>query len=223
MVAVGNRLSQLESAEQLRPTDLDPALAATLKRAGRIYRRVWWQRHDAMNQIWQSAARQQLAIYGTEMAAQESRAFHETWSSSPVRVDVVAYANWAGAYTTNDPSHIVVASGDPGNQGDQVLEVLFHEVLHTMDEPLFAALRTAFQAQHKPLPHDATHVFIFYTAGALTQRMLPNHVPYAQKNGLWERVPDFKRALPVLRQYWQPYLDGTMTLDQALVGYAAAL
>ena len=75
----------------------------------------------------------------------------------------------------------------------------------------------------KQLPHDPTHVFIFYTAGALTHRMLPDHVPYAEKNGLWERVPDFKHALPLLKQYWQPYLDGTTTLDQALVGYAAAL
>jgi hypothetical protein len=35
------------------------------------------------------------------VAAQESSAFHTKWSSTPVRVDVDAYMNWAGAYTTD--------------------------------------------------------------------------------------------------------------------------
>ena len=77
-----------------------------------------------------------LALYGNGLATQESGAFREPWSSTPVRVDVTAYANWAGAYTTNGPSHITVSSEDPGNQDDQGLEILFHEVLHTIDDTL---------------------------------------------------------------------------------------
>jgi len=223
MVAIGNELARLESAPQLRDTDLDPELATTLERVAPLYRRVWWSRHDAANKVWVSGVQQQLALHGDDIAAQESRAFGKVWSSSPVRVDVAAYANWAGGYTTNDPSHIVTPSGDPGSQGDQALEVLFHEVLHTMDDPLFLALRRAFRANGKTLPHDPTHVFIFYTAGALTQQALPNHAPYAERNGLWERVPDFKLALPVLKKYWQPHLDGKTSLDEAVAGYAAAL
>ena len=223
MVEIANELARAESAAQLRDTKLDPMLVTTLEHAGRVYRRLWWPRHDAANKAWLSGVQQQLALYGDRIAVQESRAFHIAWPSSPVRVDVVAYANWASGYTTENPSHTVVASLDPGNQGDQALEVVFHEVLHTMDAPLLSALRTAFRASHKALPHDPTHVFIFYTAGALTQQALPDHVPYAEKAGLWERVPDFKRALPILRQYWQPYLDGKSSLDEAIAAYAAAL
>jgi hypothetical protein len=223
MVAIGNQLVRVESTAQLRRTQLDPMLATTLEHAARVYRRLWWPRHDAANEEWLSAVSPKLGLYGNDLAAQESRAFREPWSPTPVRVDVVAYANWSGAYTTNDPAHIVVSSGDAGNQDDQALEVVFHEVLHTMDNTLASALRVAFGASNKPLPHDSTHVFIFYTAGALTHRLLPEHVPYAEKYGLWDRVPDFKRALPVLRQYWQPYLDGKTTFDEAVAGYAAAL
>jgi hypothetical protein len=115
-----------------------------------------------------------------------------------------------------------VSSLDTGNQDDQGLEILFHEVLHTMDDTLASALDAAFRRQGKIPPRDPTHVFIFYTAGALTQRMIPQHVPYAEKNGLWGRIPDFTRALPVLQRSWQPYLDGRMTFADALQQYAAS-
>jgi hypothetical protein len=92
-----------------------------------------------------------------------------------------------------------------------------------MDDPLRAALSRAFQEARKELPDDPTHVFIFYTAGVLVRRVLPEHVPYAEKNGLWERVAAFQRALPVLKQCWQPYLDGKTSFDAAIGAYAAAL
>jgi len=221
MVAIGNQLDHVASAAQLRKKQLDPMLVTTLEHAAPVYRRLWWPRHDAANKAWLKAVTPKLDLYGDDLAEQEIRVFREPWAPTPVRVDVVAYANWGGAYTTNYPSHIVVSSGDAGNQDDQALEVLFHEALHTLDDTLLSALRAAFRARGKPLPHDPTHVFIFYTAGALTHRALPDHVPYAEKYGLWERVPDFKRALPVLQQYWQPYLDGKSTFDEAVARYAA--
>jgi hypothetical protein len=135
---------------------------------------------------------------------------------------VTASANWAGAYTTADPSHITVSSENSGNQEDQGLEILFHEVLHTMDDTLATALLAAFRARGKTPPRDLTHVFIFYTAGALTQRMIPGHIPYAEKNGLWVRVADFTRALPVLQRAWQPYLDGKITFADAVQRYATS-
>jgi hypothetical protein len=222
MVAINNRLALLDSSPTIRSSDLDPRLIAILERAAPVYRRVWWSRHDAANHQWEARMRRLLALYGDSLATQESRTFHEPWSKVPVRVDVSAYANWAGAYTTTDPSHITVSSEDPGNQDDQGLEILFHEVLHTMDDSLASALGAAFRTEGKTLPRDPTHVFIFYTAGALTQRMMPGHVPYAAKNGLWAHVADFARALPVLQRCWQPYLDGKITFAEAIQRYASS-
>jgi hypothetical protein len=226
MVAINNQLTRTDptsSASTLSRSGLDPSLVAILEHAAPVYRRVWWARHDAANREWETTIRRLLASYGDSLAARESRAFREAWSTVPIRVDVTAYANWAGAYTTTDPTHITVSSEDPGNQNDQALEILFHEVLHTMDDTLASALNTAFRARGKVPPRDATHAFIFYTAGAETQRMIPAHVPYAEKNGLWERVADLKRALPVLRRGWQPYLDGKITFADAIELYVATL
>jgi hypothetical protein len=222
MVAVNNRLAAADTATTLRGLGIDPSLVAVLERAAPVYRRLWWPRHDAANHRWEARMRALLALYGDSLATQESRAFREPWSRTPVRVDVTAYANWAGAYTTNNPSHITASSESRGNQDDQGLEILFHEVLHTMDDTLASSLTAAFRAHGKPLPRDPTHIFIFYTAGLLAQRVIPGHVPYAEKNGLWARVPDFARALPVLERTWKPYLDGTITFDAAIQRYVAS-
>ncbi|MEP6731683.1 MAG: hypothetical protein ABJE10_13630 [bacterium] len=221
MVAINNRLASLDAPTTMPSSVIDPSLGAVLERAAPVYRRLWWPRHDAANHEWEAHMRALLALHGDSLATQESRAFHVPWSRTPVRVDVTAYANWAGAYTTNGPSHITVSSEDGRNQDDQGLEILFHEALHTMDDSLLSSLNAAFQARGKTAPRDPTHVFIFYTAGVLTKRAIPGHTSYAEKNGLWTQVPDFRHALPVLQRSWQHYLDGEITFEAAVQRYAA--
>ena len=223
MVATNNELARLDSSAKPLGSGLDPRLSAVLERVAPIYRRVWWPRHNASDAQWVGVVRPLLAAYGDSLALQEARAFRASWGAAPLRVDVTAYANWAGAYTTTDPSRITISSANGGNQGDQGLEILFHEALHTMDDSLAAALVAQFRTQGKRIPHDVTHVFIFYTAGVLTQRAIPGHVPYAEKNGLWSRVADFARALPVLRNTWQPYLEGKISFDEAIRRYVAEM
>jgi hypothetical protein len=223
MITIDNRLALLDSASTVLGVGLDSALAEVLERAEPVYRHLWWPRHAMANARWEAGMTLLLAQHGDSLAVREARAFREPWPPKPVRVDVTAYANWAGAFTTTGPPHIIVSSTAAGNQDDQGLEILFHEVLHTMNDSLAAALVGAFRAQGTPLPRDVTHVFVFYTAGALTQREVAGHVPYAEKNGLWSRVPDFARALPVLQRAWQPYLDDKITFAEAVRRYAAAI
>ncbi|MEO8622226.1 MAG: hypothetical protein ABI625_14245 [bacterium] len=221
MVAINNRLTRADSATTLRGSGIDASLVAVLDRIAPVYRRLWWSRHDAANHRWEARMRELLAVDGDSIAKRESRVFRESWSSTPPRVDVTAYANWAGAYTTNGPTHITVSSEDGANQDDQGLEILFHEVGHTMVDTLLSSLNAAFRKLGKAPPRDPTHVSIFYTAGVLTRQTIAAHVPYAEKNGLWTQVPDFRRALPVLRRSWQPYLDGNITFEEAVERYAA--
>jgi hypothetical protein len=64
---------------------------------------------------------------------------------------------------------------------------------------------------------------IFYTAGALTQRELgPSYVPYAFRFGIWTRG-SFSEYLPVLRDEWQPYLDGHRSFDDAIMRLVARI
>jgi hypothetical protein len=223
LVDVNNRLALLENQATVRGTPgLDTGIAAALDRAAPLYRVLWWPRHDASNRRWIADVVPLLDQHGDAVVREEVRIFHHPWSRTPVRVDVSAYTNWAGAYTTEDPGHINVSSTDPNDRGAASFETLFHEVLHTMDDSLFSALATVFRAQKKRLYRDPTHPFIFYTAGELTRRQFRGYVPFAESAGLWTRNSDFAKILPMLRAYWQPYLDGQSSVDEAMRHIAEA-
>ena len=66
------------------------------------------------------------------------------------------------------------------------------------------------------IPRDPSHPFIFFTAGELTRRLFPGHVPYAEQTGLWKRVSDMGAARVVLQRVWLPWLDGTTTFAGAV-------
>jgi hypothetical protein len=222
LVRVTNELARLDDAPSLRNGRLDSALATVLERAIPVYRANWWPRHDAANRRWIADASAALAQHGDSAVRWESRAFRAPWSSTPVRVDVAAYTNWAGAYTTERPAHVNVSSLAEANQGSYAFETLFHEVLHTMEDSLFSVLQSAFGASGKRLYRDPTHPFIFYTAGTVTRRLYPEHVPFAERAGIWARNPDFVHALPLLRTHWQSYLEGAISFEEALRRFADA-
>jgi len=62
------------------------------------------------------------------LAPRVAAGYGAQWPAERTVVDVVAYANWAGAYTTNDPTHVTVSSTDSRLEGAGALEILFHEV-----------------------------------------------------------------------------------------------
>ncbi len=222
LVVVNVALSRL-TGESLGATRLDTDLARALDRAAPVYRRLWWPRHDAANRRWMAAVQPLLVQHGDSAAAWEARAFGVTWPNEPVPVDVTAYANWAGAYTTEGPSHVTISSLNADNQRTAAFETLFHEVLHTMDRPLFERYRSAAREQGKRMLRNPTHPFIFYTAGEVSRRLFPGHVPYAEAVGLWQRAQDLGAMRPLLQRHWQPWLDGQITLDEALRRIAADL
>jgi len=222
LVVVNVALSHVTGGS-VRGAGLDSGLTRALERAAPVYRRLWWSRHDAANRKWIAAVMPLLAQHGDSAAAWEARAFNVRWSDTPVPVDVTAYANWAGAYTTDDPSHITISSLDSATLGTAAFESLFHEVLHTMDRTLFEQYRAAARGQGKRMLRNPTHPFIFYTAGEVTRRLFPGHVPYAEAGGLWDRVPDFGAMRPLLQRHWQPWLDAKIPLDEALRRIAADL
>ena len=202
---------------------VDSAMARALDQAAPAYRVAWWPRHDASNRAWIAAVRPLLVQHGDSAAAWETRAFGVTWPRDPVRVDVTAYTNWSGAYTTEDPDRVTMASLNEDTKGTAAFETLFHEVLHTMDRPLFEQFREAARAQGKRMPRNPTHPFIFYTAGEVSRRLLRNHVPYAEETGLWARSRDWGPMRALLQKHWQPWLDGRISFDEALRRIAAEL
>lgn len=60
---------------------------------------------------------------------------------------------------------------------------------------------------------------IFFTAGEVVRRVAPDHVPYADANGVWQRGNEPLKA--ALQETWKPYLDGLGTRDEALAALVA--
>jgi hypothetical protein len=132
------------------------------------------------------------------------------------------YTHWAGAYTTERPSHVMISSVARGYGGTYAVEMLFHEVSHTMEDSLGAAREQLAAAAGKRVPYDLSHAIIFYTAGELTRRRVPGHVPYAEAEGLWRRG-SIGRYRAAIERHWLPHLDGRTSLREAMRAIVAEL
>jgi hypothetical protein len=189
-------------------------IRSALSQAAPVYRALWWPRHDAANKAWIGQLRPQLERLGPRIVQQLTAAFQHSWPTAQLRVEVVAYANWAGAYTTDDPPLITMSSLNEQGQGSDALEQIFHECSHLVMDTVDASLKSHAQAIGKELSRDVAHTILFYTVGEVVRRNVPGHVPYAIHHGVWHRGWD--KHYELLKLYWQPYLDGTVTMDKAI-------
>ena len=231
MVTINDQLAESEGAPDLNQSGLSRDLKAVLESVAPVYRSRWWPEHDRANRFWIAVATPLARQFSQPLIRQLTAAFKGKWPIDPVRVDVVEYANWAGAYTTfgsRDRVHITMST-DPGNQGFGALELLFHEASHWMvgpfNGPVAAAIARECKARNKPIPGGLWHAIIFYTVGEFTRRDLSeyrvtDYTPYGYR-GLYARTwPNFQRPLEL---YWQPYLEGKVDFDKAISNLIAAL
>ena len=211
-------IAQQESSLML-DAPIDAKVAAALRTAAPVYRALWWGRHDQSNRRWVASVEPLLAQHGAALAERIAGIWSTRWPAERLRVDVCAYADWAGAYTVVRPSRITIGSSDPDLSGSHALEVLFHEAMHGIGSRVPPLLRRKAEPAKKEVPPNLIHALIFYTAGDAVRRRIPAHVPYAESFGVWRRL-GFR---DLLDQAWRPYLDGSSTLEEALDRIVAAL
>lgn len=196
--------------------DLPAALKNELENVAPVYRQACWENHRKLNQAWIDSLQPLLAAHAASIASRLTKIYETNWPAEPLPVDVVVYANWAGAYTA--PPHITVGSAD-GPSGSSELETIFHEALHTMDQHMIQDLSAAFARNHSQA-YDLDHVMIFFTAGFVTKRELresdSNYEPFAYREGMYKRVKYWDQDEAALRKYWQPFLEGKTTRTEAL-------
>jgi hypothetical protein len=199
------------TSKLVRPSDAD--IPDILRRVEPIYRRAWWPAHSRANAARISTLEQLVADEGPPVLAYITRVYKEPWPAGGYPVNVAAYANWAGAYST-DNRLLVVSSLDGEQSGFTGLEIIFHESMHQWDDAMDARLKAAAARTQRPVPDALSHAMIFYTAGAAVHSIAPGYTPYADSNGVWQR--GMSALKPVLESDWQPYLDGKVTLEAAL-------
>lgn len=216
-----NQLEDAETSTDLANAQIPADLKAVLLKAAPVYRKHWWPRHDAQNKAWIAHLEPLIQRYGSSLSTKLMQIYDEPWPQYPVRIDAVAYSNWAGAYTTLGPTRPTISTTDPANQGDAALEIVFHETSHGMMNKVRDAIHAAETNVNTHRQGEAFqsgsiwHAVLFYTAGELVARQIPGYIPYADKNGLWMRAwPDPDRSL--VERNWKPHMDGSLTLQQSL-------
>jgi hypothetical protein len=216
LISVTNALAAAGDAPTLAGVDIPPALRAVLEEAAPVYRKLWWERHADSDRVRIQEIEMLLARYGRPISDIITRAYRMQWPGEGLTVQMCAYANWAGAYSTAGRL-IVVSSTDDGVTGSQGLETIFHEAMHQWDDAMIPRLREIGERLHVDYPHDLFHSLIFYTAGYATARVVPGHKPYA--DALWARgLPGHAE----LDRYWLPYLRGEGDQQTALNSLVAA-
>jgi hypothetical protein len=203
-----------------------------------IYRAHWWANQDRSNRRWVAKVAPLVREQGVGLSERLADVYQTHWPKEKIRVDVCAFANSAGAYTTLDPLRVTISSTDARNQGPEALEVLFHESSHGIAVPVEAAISRECKQRDKPIPRDLWHALIFYTTGEVLRPVLkdsapdtnsgdappqppkPNLVPYALEDILSQRGWEQYHLLLVL--YWQPYLDGKVSFDDAIARLVSA-
>ena len=211
-------LAKAGDRASLEGAGIDPAAAATLESVAGVYRRVWWPAHRAANERWVASIQPLLDRHGNRVLAYVTRAYAKPWPADGYPVQVAAYSNWAGAYSTKG-NLLVLASLDSATAGLQGLETVFHEAMHQWDEAVFDELIAHARRLNIRVSGGVTHALIFYTAGEAVRSVEPSHVPYAEAAGVWGRGMERFRA--PLVAVWKPWLDGRGTRDEALSALAA--
>ena len=210
---VTKALVDARNAKSLNGIKVEPAIAAILEKAAPIYRKAWWREHHESNRKWQKTVESLVNRHGATVLAFITNAYKSEWPASGFPVHISAYANWAGAYSTKGDL-LVLSSLDTSVQGAYGLETVFHEGMHQWDDQMFEVMRHEAVKLNKFFPRGLSHSLIFFTAGEAVRRVIPDHVPYAEKFGVWQRGWESFRV--ALNETWKPYLDGHSTRDEAL-------
>lgn len=253
LIDLNNQLSDFEDCPDLSGArqkfcnaGLPPDLTHTLESAAAVYRAHFWPAHDRANRRWIFRVAPLVREQGLGIAERLADIYQTPWPRRRIRVDVSAYANWAGAYTTVDPLHVTISSTDPGNQGSTALEILFHEGSHGIAQGVEASIIRECRQRDKAIPRDLWHALVFYTTGEVVRPLLGSfassaapsgkgaapaaadpdpeaakYTPYAFRHGLYQR--GWQNYLDLLTRFWQPYLDGKVSFEDAIAHIVSAL
>jgi len=216
---------------------LPPKLTQVLESAAPIYRAHLWQEHDRANRRWIARVAPLVRDQGVGISERLAEIYQTRWPHAKIRVDVSGYANSTGAYTTADPLRVTISSLDSRNQGPAALEVLFLEGSHSIAETVQAAIIRECRQRDKAIPRDLWQALVFYTTGEVIRPVLTSasassgdqdgtasssgYSPDAWREGLYQR--GWKDYFKLLQKFWQPYLDGSASFDDAIARMVSSL
>jgi hypothetical protein len=198
---------------------VDGELRRVLEAAAPVYRKHFWPAHDRANRAWIERTVEGVRTVAPEVISRLTKLYSKAWFTSPVRIDVVWVGNRQGAYATDGPTHATISSGAANNTGWSAVEIVFHEISHILIEPIEKRLATALGPGLRD--HGVLwHVVQFYVTGQVVRDVLAtrgiSYIPYMDSTGLFDRA--WSRYRAAVERNWRPYIDGRITVEQAVTG-----
>ena len=215
LALIEGQLADIDDARDVSGAMVDASLRALLEGAAPVYRKAWWSSHRTANRAFVSSTQELLKAQGSTTLQFITRAYQMPWPAGGYPVHAVAYASWAGAYSTWGNLLIVSSNAGAGTSGWGGLESVFHESMHQWDEAVEMLLTAQAAAAGGQVPFNLSHALIFFTSGEAVRRVAPaGYVPYADSAGVWQRGMTALKA--AIEEIWLPYLNGRGTRDEAL-------
>jgi len=239
LILLKNQLGDFEDCNELlgkkkRACDagLPGNIGAILEAAAPIYRSHWWTDQDRANRRWVARAAPLVREQGVGISQRLADIFQSPWPRDKIRVEVCAFANSAGAFTTLDPLRVTISSTDARNQGTEALFVLFEESSHGISVPLKDTITRECRQRDKPTPRDLWHALIIYTTSEVLRPVLEGS-PETLGGGIaghasQELADKFAQRgwsdyIHLIDVYWQPYLNGRATFEDAIAHLVSAI
>ncbi|CAH9063679.1 hypothetical protein PSECIP111951_03202 [Pseudoalteromonas holothuriae] len=194
-----------------------------------LYKAHIWPTHCKQNMQWQTQLQNKLDVYGDKINQRLSELFLGELISVPEhRVYIHARPfTRQGAFTSARQFVTHMNSYQATNNDWYALELLFHEISHVpfyLNKQLQHNIEQVFSdygiAQHSRIWHP----ILFFTVGEVTRQAIakanPDYQPYANKVNLYKGKWHY---LKELEQHWQPYINGQVSMDEALHNLAKAI
>ncbi|MFZ1808403.1 MAG: hypothetical protein WAU36_14325 [Cyclobacteriaceae bacterium] len=184
-----------------------------------LYSKKFWSSHSAQNQKVITDQISWIKDLEEGVIKDLVRLSGSEWPDIKVRVDLTAYANFAGAYTVSRPAmNITVSSLDPSVTTTLFVETIFHEGTHllfSMDSPFRSSIFFLSKDQGIEFPRNLWHVSQFYLSG----RVVQDHL--SVKGAKHELLMDVKSifsdsSTPELRLALEQYYHGEVDMETTI-------
>ncbi len=186
----------------------------------------YWPIHQKLNkEVLDEHISTIAALEERVIGKMEELAQYEWPNTSKVRVELTAYANYAGAYTTTKPTlKIIISTIDPYNSTTTFVETVFHEGSHLLfnfqDSPFRGEIYHQAEALGMEFPRNLWHASMFYLCGRATQDALEtNSVQHKMLMDVYHIFSDYDTPVfrSILEEYYQNKTDLRSTVAALLV------
>ncbi|MEL6973953.1 MAG: hypothetical protein AAGL29_00995 [Bacteroidota bacterium] len=165
-------LQKQVGSKAIKDSTVSQEFVDVLNAVSNTYQETYWPVHKKHNKEILEHQISNIRQLEKRIIARMERLSLTPWpSKKKVRVDLTAYANYAGAYTPTRPIfNVLVSTVDPNSLGPDFLETIFHEGSHLLFRYESVWRDSIFQTFESgdykmKFPRHLWHVSLFYLCG----------------------------------------------------------